>query len=149
MDCGCPEEAALWDFYLWKTMTATNEDGIIEGLMTQRIDPRMHLFIIGLYSRGTALTLDDLYTHNESAEVFEKRIIETQIRRLKHRLHLIVRPKKQGKYQCSPQPLQLMEVTAIPRIESDSNAEGESDSDASGKGKSDAGSDSEGESGSE
>jgi hypothetical protein len=44
----------------------------------------MRLFFIELWSGGTGLELDDLYMHDESPEVFEKRIIETQIRRLKH-----------------------------------------------------------------
>jgi hypothetical protein len=101
-NCGCPEEAVLWDFYLWKTMTVKNEDGIEEGLTSsQRIDPRMQLFFIERYSVDTTLTIDDLYMHGKSAEEVEKRLIRTQVKRLKRRLDVLTRKSKQGKSYCS------------------------------------------------
>ena len=97
-NCGCPEEAALWDFYFWKTMVVTNEDGIAEGLTSaQRIEPRMRLFFIQRYLSDTTLTLDDLYTHGKSPLEVEKRLVQTQIQRLKRRLHILNGKDEQGK----------------------------------------------------
>jgi hypothetical protein len=84
--CGCSEEMALWDFYFWKTMTAT-EGGVVEGLTSaHRIEPRIRLFFTQRYMMDTTLTIEDVYTHGKSPLEVERRLVETQISRLKMRL---------------------------------------------------------------
>jgi hypothetical protein len=85
-------------------MTASNDAGVVEGLRGQRIEPRMRLFFIDQYTKDTTLTLNDLYTHGKSADVVEKRLIKTQMRRLQLRLDDLNKKtsgkKKKGKYSC-------------------------------------------------
>ncbi|KAJ6507196.1 hypothetical protein C8R47DRAFT_1100579, partial [Mycena vitilis] len=64
--CGCSLEYALWDLFIWKTMTvsSTNPDVLpkTEYLGTNMLTPRHRALFIQAYSSGTTLTLDDMYT---------------------------------------------------------------------------------------
>jgi hypothetical protein len=101
--CGCPEEAVLWDFYFWKTMTATGEGGVVEGLTSaHRIEPRIRLFFTQRYTLDTTLTIDDIYSNGKKRAEVEERLVKTQIKRLKMRLKALGSDSESQGEQCSP-----------------------------------------------
>ncbi|KAJ7617486.1 hypothetical protein DFH06DRAFT_1012547 [Mycena polygramma] len=71
--CGCSLESALWDLFIWKTMTVSSDNPAVipktEYLNTNMLTPRHRAFFIQAYSAGTTLTLDDVYT-GQSGQVF-------------------------------------------------------------------------------
>ena len=82
LSCGCPVDVALLDLYLWKTWTARNHSGELEGLRNQRIDPRTRLFIAEAYKTHVGLTVDDLYTNGRDELHAKKLRLHAQIVRL-------------------------------------------------------------------
>lgn len=69
LNCGCDEEMALLDFFMWKTwsVTAKIDNKIVtEGLKEKVWSPRERMFIMKQYRDLTGLTVDDLYAANQS-----------------------------------------------------------------------------------
>jgi hypothetical protein len=74
LSCGCTIDAALFDFYLWKTWTATNDKGETEGLGSQCFDPRTRWFLVkNAYGDDAALTVDDFYSNDTSTREATKK----------------------------------------------------------------------------
>lgn len=86
LSCGCSKEIALFDFFFWKTATAQNSKGTVEGLLTMRIEPRPRIFFWDFFKQYTGLTIDDLYTHGRPSVAVRKQRLCTQIERLKDNL---------------------------------------------------------------
>jgi hypothetical protein len=82
LSCGCSVDVALLDLYLWKTWTARNHSGELEGLCNQRIDPRTRLFIAEAYKTHAGLTVNDLYTNGRDELHAKKLRLHAQIVRL-------------------------------------------------------------------
>jgi hypothetical protein len=93
LHCGCSEEIALLDFFFWKTWTASNSKGDVEGLLQQRIEPRPRLFFAQYFMKMTGLKVDDLYTHGKKPEEVKKRILCTQISYLQDQLAALAMDK--------------------------------------------------------
>jgi hypothetical protein len=82
LTCGCPNDVALLDLYLWKTWRASNNTGQSEGLGNQRIDPHTRLFIAEAYRTAAGLTVNDLYTSGRDELHAKKLRLHAQIARL-------------------------------------------------------------------
>lgn len=62
LHCGCETNEALMYFLMWKTWVLRSAAGVTEGLMSQHMLPRMRSLVINEYFKGTAITVDDLYS---------------------------------------------------------------------------------------
>jgi hypothetical protein len=91
LNCGCPEDIALLDFYFWKTWKVKQGDDE-EGLRNQRIDPRLRLFFAEFFTKETTLTVDDLYTKGRTAVEAHKIQLRLKIHRLSKQLKALERP---------------------------------------------------------
>ncbi|KAF8166340.1 hypothetical protein K438DRAFT_1617060, partial [Mycena galopus ATCC 62051] len=68
LHCGCDEQAALWEFFWFKTWTVTSTHPKIKGF--DRLGPdandvltaRQRAFFSQAYSAGTLLQIDDMYS---------------------------------------------------------------------------------------
>jgi hypothetical protein len=86
MHCGCEENNALADFYIWKNWVAES-GGYKEGMKDDIMDPRTRSFVVGTGLNSYArIFTDDLYTENHSAQDTKKALILNQIARLKNDL---------------------------------------------------------------
>jgi len=83
LHCGCPMDAALWDFFFWKslTLTATIKDKEVTEHVS-RWTPRDRAFFFKLFKQYTFLQVDDLYTKNQSQEEHEERMLMNQLHRI-------------------------------------------------------------------
>lgn len=64
LNCGCTEESALWEFYIWKTWSASshiNGEDVTEPLYKGVPDPRLRLFIIEALQRD-GVAMEDFYS---------------------------------------------------------------------------------------
>ncbi|KDR72068.1 hypothetical protein GALMADRAFT_213516 [Galerina marginata CBS 339.88] len=65
MNCGCLIEDVLYDFYFWKTWTATGRRPDLanrsESLKYDILPPRIRAFVVDMFKKFTRLTLNDLY----------------------------------------------------------------------------------------
>jgi hypothetical protein len=95
LHCGCAEENALMDFYMWKTWEARDWPGVhsqrlCEGLKDDLFDPRKrHFLISNAYERDARLEVEDFYTFGDSYRETYKRRLTTQIERLTGRLQML------------------------------------------------------------
>ncbi|KAF8068967.1 hypothetical protein FPV67DRAFT_1669011 [Lyophyllum atratum] len=66
LNCGCPVDAALLDFLIWKvwrvTLRAPGKPTLFEGMGSQILEPRTRLFIKQGLLDYAGLQLDDFYT---------------------------------------------------------------------------------------
>jgi hypothetical protein len=82
LHCGCPEDAVLFDFYLWKwTKITSTTTGVTEGWKTQRLDPRARLFILTAWEQWTGLTVEHIFKGPQSD-------IEAEVERLTHQIEV-------------------------------------------------------------
>jgi hypothetical protein len=80
LNCGCSEEAVLFEFFFWKTWTITSlTTSVMEGFMDQLMDPRTRLFFVTAYKAATGLTLDDLYSNGLNAHDHKVALLTKQI----------------------------------------------------------------------
>ena len=81
LHCGCPMNAALWDFYFWKslTLTQTSIDGEAVTEHVLRWTPRERAFMLKIFEEYTFLTIDDLYTHNMSPKRHKQTMLMLQV----------------------------------------------------------------------
>ena len=80
LNCGCEEEAVLFEFYFWKTWTATSPTTFVtEGLLDQLMDPRTRLFVVTAYKAATGITLEDLYSNGLNNHDHKKALLTKQI----------------------------------------------------------------------
>jgi hypothetical protein len=83
LHCGCDEDIALTDFYLWKHWIAES-GGYREGMKDKFMDPRTRCFVIGTgLNRVARIFIDDLYSEGRSHLETKKSIIRRQIKRLR------------------------------------------------------------------
>jgi hypothetical protein len=62
LHCGCPEDAVLLDFFLWKeTEISSPVHDFTEGWKDQRLDPRARLLVATAWEQWTGLTVYDMY----------------------------------------------------------------------------------------
>ncbi|KAF8068011.1 hypothetical protein FPV67DRAFT_1359797, partial [Lyophyllum atratum] len=65
LNCGCPVDAALLDFLIWKvwkvSLSAPGKPTLFEGMGSQVLEPRTRLFIKQALVDYAGLQLDDLY----------------------------------------------------------------------------------------
>ena len=89
LHCGCPMNAALWDFYFWKSLTLTQNsiDGEAVTEHVPRWTPRERAFILKIFEEYTFLTVDDLYTQNMSPERHKQTMLTSQVLRIMARLN--------------------------------------------------------------
>ena len=88
LHCGCPMDAALWDFFFWKSLTLTatiNDKEVTEPV--SRWTPRDRAFFLKIFEQYTFLKVDDLYTRNKSPEEYELRRVLTQLHRVLDRVN--------------------------------------------------------------
>ena len=72
LHCGCQTDAALWDFYFWKTLMVTEKiDGKDVTERVPRWTPRDRAFILKMFQEYTFLNIDDLYSRSMSPEWHE------------------------------------------------------------------------------
>jgi hypothetical protein len=68
LHCGCDEQAALWEFFWFKTWTVTSTNPKIKGFNRMGRDAndvltaRQRAFFSQAYSAGTLLKIDDIYS---------------------------------------------------------------------------------------
>ena len=83
LHCGCQTDAALWDFYFWKTLTVTEKiDGKDVTEHVPRWTPRDRAFILKMFQEYTFLNIDDLYSRNMSPEWHREVMLTTQVERM-------------------------------------------------------------------
>jgi hypothetical protein len=82
LHCGCDEDIALTDFYLWKHWTAES-GGYKEGMKDKFLDPRTRCFVVATgLNRIACLFIDDLYNRGRSDQETVKSALRHQIKRL-------------------------------------------------------------------
>ena len=83
LHCGCETDAALWDFYFWKTLTMMEE---INGQDVTEHVPRWMLrdraFILKMFQEYTFLTIDDLYSRGKTPEWHRETMLTVQVERM-------------------------------------------------------------------
>jgi hypothetical protein len=86
LHCGCDEDVALMDFYLWKSWEATSA-GISEGQRDKFMDPRTRFFVISqAYWNDARLDVDDMYSNGlEGPEALKIRL-QSQVKRLSEKV---------------------------------------------------------------
>jgi hypothetical protein len=95
LHCGCTEENALMDFYMWKTWEARDWPGshsqpLREGLKDDLFDPRKrHFLISNAYDRDARLEVEDFYTFGEGHREAYKRRLKNQIERFTSHLQTL------------------------------------------------------------
>jgi hypothetical protein len=97
LHCGCPMDAALWDFYFWKSLTLTatiNDAEVTEHV--PRWTPRDRAFFLKIFEQYTFLKVDDLYTRNRSPEDHELRMVLTQLHRVLERVNELREKRGEG-----------------------------------------------------
>ncbi|KAJ6611687.1 hypothetical protein B0H10DRAFT_1952815 [Mycena sp. CBHHK59/15] len=87
MSCGCEIDAALWDFFWWKTWEVRSGNPKItepETMKSDILEPRHRAFFIQAYAKGTLLSLADLYSQDLTygSPEYLYRIMSTQAERL-------------------------------------------------------------------
>jgi hypothetical protein len=88
MNCGCSEEAVLFEFFFWKTWTITSPStGVTEGWSDQVLDPRARLFVVTAFKAATKLSLDDLYKKGLTDRAYKRALLTIQIERLTRELN--------------------------------------------------------------
>ena len=97
LHCGCPMDAALWDFFFWKSLTLTatiNDAEVTEHV--PRWTPRDRAFFLKIFEQYTFLKVDDLYTRNKSQEDYELRMVLTQLHRVLDRVNELREKRGEG-----------------------------------------------------
>ena len=81
--CGCSEDVALMDFYIWKHWVA--KSGVYEeGMRDKIMDPRTRYFVITVgMNRCARICINDLYCDGNTPRETDKARIYRQIKRLK------------------------------------------------------------------
>ena len=83
LHCGCETDAALWDFYFWKTLKMTEEiNGKDVTEHVPRWTPRDRAFILKLFQEYTFLTVDDLYSRGKNPEWHRETMLTAQVERM-------------------------------------------------------------------
>ena len=88
LHCGCPTDAALWDFYFWKSLTLSamvNGEEVTESV--PRWTPRERAFILEIFRKYTFLTIDDLYSGNRAPDLHEEMMLVEQTKRILNRVN--------------------------------------------------------------
>lgn len=83
LHCGCNEDDVLLDFYFWKTWTCSatvKGEVVTEGMMDQRLSPRLRAFVTKAFREATGLTVDDLYQGKKTAFAQEKKEMAIQLK---------------------------------------------------------------------
>ncbi|KAF8329673.1 hypothetical protein F5887DRAFT_1082293 [Amanita rubescens] len=99
LHCGCPMDAALWDFFFWKSLTLTatiNDKEVTEPV--SRWTPRDRDFILKIFEQYTFLKMNDLYTGNRSPEEQEERMALIQAQRALDRVNQYREKRAERKY---------------------------------------------------
>ena len=88
LHCGCKTDAALWDFFFWKSLALTEEiDGDIVTEHVPRWTPRERAFFLEIFERYTFLSIDDLYSKDRSPEEHEEWMLIEQLNRILERVN--------------------------------------------------------------
>ena len=83
LHCGCPADAALWDFYFWKSLTLTASiDGEDVTEPMPHWTPRDRAFMLKIFEEYSLLTVDDLYSRGLSPEDHKEFRLTSQLRRI-------------------------------------------------------------------
>jgi hypothetical protein len=81
--CGCNEDIALTDFYIWKYWVAKSGQ-YEEGMKDKIMDPRTRYFVIAVgINRIARVHISDLYCDGRTYRETTKSCIRHQIKRLK------------------------------------------------------------------
>ena len=94
LHCGCNEDDALADFFIWKYWVAES-GGYREGMKDKVMDPRTRCFVVtsGL-NQWARIFVDDLFTNGHSEREAEKDLVRKQIGRLQEDLDVMERADK-------------------------------------------------------
>ena len=98
LHCGCPMDAALWDFFFWKSLTLTatiNDQEVTEHV--SRWTPRDRAFFLKIFEQYTFLKIDDLYTRNRSPDQHEERRVLIQLGRVLDRVNELREKRGEGR----------------------------------------------------
>ena len=83
LHCGCQMDAALWDFYFWKSLTLTASiDGEDVTEPVPRWTPRDRAFMLKIFEDYSFLTVNDLYTRGLSPEDHKEQRLRAQVNRI-------------------------------------------------------------------
>ncbi|KAJ7787751.1 hypothetical protein B0H14DRAFT_2395218, partial [Mycena olivaceomarginata] len=90
LHCGCDEQAALWEFFWFKTWTVTSTNPKIKGFDRMGRDAndvltaRQRAFFSHAYTAGTLLQIDDIYSADPpyGSEEHFTRLRRTQLERM-------------------------------------------------------------------
>lgn len=97
MHCRCPIDEVLFDFYFWKTWTATSKHdnyfGRDEGMGDGYLVPHNRTFVVQAFMKQTFLKIDDIYSSDHGRVTHRRRIMALQAQRLVERLNFLLSDK--------------------------------------------------------
>jgi hypothetical protein len=94
LHCGCNEDVALMDFFLWKNLEGES-GGFTEGMKDKIMEPRMRCFVMtGGFNTFARIEVDDIFTNGRSSFKTRKAMIQNQIARLKKDLEKLEKRKE-------------------------------------------------------
>jgi hypothetical protein len=86
LHCGCNEDVALADFFIWKHWEAES-GGYREGMKDKIMDPRTRCFMVNAgLNQFARIFVDDFFTNGRSERETEKDMLRNQITRLQEDL---------------------------------------------------------------
>ncbi|EGN95043.1 hypothetical protein SERLA73DRAFT_77056 [Serpula lacrymans var. lacrymans S7.3] len=89
LHCGCPEDTALFDFYLWKCLRATDAEGNNkESLKDQVIPPRLRYFLYEAM-QDFRINIDMLYSYKSKNTEAQKTLLRQFIGCAVDKLHTL------------------------------------------------------------
>ncbi|EGO02911.1 hypothetical protein SERLA73DRAFT_150496 [Serpula lacrymans var. lacrymans S7.3] len=75
LNCGCPIDAALFDFFIWKFMRATDKDSNHqESMIDEHIHPHLQYFLYDTL-RSFGITMDHLYSLKQGDREAQKQVL--------------------------------------------------------------------------